>query len=1188
MSGNVVPVIDARDAAAVAQEVAARLPAYVPGAHVAPGGPGSALAEIFGRFVKALTDRINQAPEKNELAFYDMLGVGLLPAQGARAPIVFSALPKVGDSRVPAGTRIGAAVAGSAGPLVFETEQAVALAAAKLTDVRTVWPGRDAVADHTAAALAGAPFTLFQPLEPVTHALYLAHDVQFALAGRSTVEVRFDLASPSVASLGSVWEYWDGEGWRAFKDFVAPAFASTADSMDATNGLVRSGIVRLVSDCATTKPTTVNGTRARWLRARLAAPLVAAPGGALAEVDRITVRTVVDRTLPPGACLALPAGAGLLPENAYAGETKLDLTKAVQPLGTRPQAGSVFLLGCEEAFSKPGAEVTLCFQKVVTAEEKADQQGADLALDINTAQGLVVAAAFADASALLRLETAIREFINLSPADTTIMDATHSAVVTAQVALGTQGIAGIKALDTAVAALIARLNLTVPDVVDDTGDSMIFLQILPAAALNQQVILNDYIKFRNLNQLRIKAAGVEMMLAAADEEIALSKLAQLTPLSAAMAAGATLPTMADPIVAWEYWDGNRWRALAVAGTPQARTFRADGPVSFTVPDDMVPATVAGATARWVRARLVSGGYGLVRVVSWKDEAAGKVNVYPIVEHRPPTLDHVQLGYFWRSAEVTPEHCVAENDFRFVDYTANAAARGDVFAPYTPVEDLTPALYLGFDRPLPTDTVGLYFDIAEVVGDDAGPPLTWEYSDGTAWLPLRVSDETRGLAVPGIATALSPGGALYARFGTARAWLRARLTDDGPPRQSLVRGVFANAVWASQVETYDNETLGSSNGEPEQVFFARHVPVLEDEVLEVRELVGERAFVEEPILRAELASAGVPDADVRTVQDARTGHTTELWVRWHPVANLLFADPGARVYAVERTRGRIVFGGASVGANGSDASGLGVNGIAPPAGRDNVRLRRYRSGGGVIGNVAAGVAGQLLSGVLADKVTNVRAAEGGADSEPVARVLRRAPQLVRHRRQAITAADYEALALEASPAVAVARALPTTHPSGRFAPGWVTLRIVPQGTEARPLPSWTLRERVRRFLVARTPATARRHVAVIPPVFLPVSVTAVLSPVDSSAAGDVVDAARAALASFLHPLTGGPDGNGWPFGRDVYLSDVAALIERVPGLDYVETLALSVNGVLAAERVAVPRDQLVVSGVLQLTLCGCGG
>ena len=62
---------------------------------------------------------------------------------------------------------------------------------------------------------------------------------------------------------------------------------------------------------------------------------------------------------------------GIIADNAYAAETKLDLTKTVQPLGARPQTGSAFLLSCEEILAKPGAEVTLCFKKVVSPEEKA-------------------------------------------------------------------------------------------------------------------------------------------------------------------------------------------------------------------------------------------------------------------------------------------------------------------------------------------------------------------------------------------------------------------------------------------------------------------------------------------------------------------------------------------------------------------------------------------------------------------------------------------------------------------------------------------------------------------------------------------------------------------------------------------------------------------------------------------------
>jgi hypothetical protein len=51
----------------------------------------------------------------------------------------------------------------------------------------------------------------------------------------------------------------------------------------------------------------------------------------------------------------------------------------------------------------------------------------------------------------------------------------------------------------------------------------------------------------------------------------------------------------------------------------------------------------------------------------------------------------------------------------------------------------------------------------------------------------------------------------------------------------------------------------------------------------------------------------------------------------------------------------------------------------------------------------------------------------------------------------------------------------------------------------------------------------------------------------------------ALNAFLDPLTGGPDGTGWPFGRDVYRSEVMRAIARTPDVDRVESMALYADG-----------------------------
>jgi predicted phage baseplate assembly protein len=386
----------------------------------------------------------------------------------------------------------------------------------------------------------------------------------------------------------------------------------------------------------------------------------------------------------------------------------------------------------------------------------------------------------------------------------------------------------------------------------------------------------------------------------------------------------------------------------------------------------------------------------------------------------------------------------------------------------------------------------------------------------------------------------------------------------------VASAHVNAVWASQRQTSTNELLGSSSGQPFQVFFTRDTPVLPGETIEVRELQGARANVEYELLRREVLGAGLRESDMRVVRDQRTGRVTEVWVTWQSRRTLLFSGDTDRHYAVERTRGRVLFGD-------------DVHGRIPAAGTDNVRIARYTAGGGAQGNVPASAIAQILSGVAAQKVSNARAAEGGADGEDAAEVLFRGPRTVRHRRQAISQADYEALAREASPAVAVVRAQPTTDAAGRRRPGAVTLFIVPQSRDAQPMPALSLLRDVRDFLYARTPVGARDGIVVRPPRYLLVGVEATVAPRAGLAAGAVREAVLAALARFFHPLTGGPGGGGWPFGRDVFLSDVAAMLERQDGVDYVQTLVFLADGTARGDTIAVPSDRIVAAGTLRVTL-----
>ncbi|WP_328432581.1 baseplate J/gp47 family protein [Streptomyces sp. NBC_00453] len=182
-------------------------------------------------------------------------------------------------------------------------------------------------------------------------------------------------------------------------------------------------------------------------------------------------------------------------------------------------------------------------------------------------------------------------------------------------------------------------------------------------------------------------------------------------------------------------------------------------------------------------------------------------------------------------------------------------------------------------------------------------------------------------------------------------------------------------------------------------------------------------------------------------------------------------------------------------------------------------------------------------------------------------------------RAVTLADFERCAL-ATPGTCIARARAFAETDSRLpghrAAGCVTVVIVPELPQTRPEPSAGLLDAVRSWLDARR--TVGTRVLVTGPRYVRVAaqVTAVLRPGADRAA--TTRAAVAALDRFLHPVTGGPRADGWPFGRDVHRSEVMQVLDEVPGVDHITALTL---GTTAGDRrhsgVPVPADGLVVPG-----------
>jgi hypothetical protein len=143
------------------------------------------------------------------------------------------------------------------------------------------------------------------------------------------------------------------------------------------------------------------------------------------------------------------------------------------------------------------------------------------------------------------------------------------------------------------------------------------------------------------------------------------------------------------------------------------------------------------------------------------------------------------------------------------------------------------------------------------------------------------------------------------------------------------------------------------------------------------------------------------------------------------------------------------------------------------------------------------------------------------------------------------------------------------------PGAVTVVVVPKGPQRVPRPSSALLRQIADFLTEQCLGSIVSDVYALGPGFFTVALRAQIHARDPRASSEVERRATGALENFFHPLTGGEDGRGWAFGRDVQLSEVFAALQRVDGVDYVASAEFV--GAPGLSTLAIGENDLVASG-----------
>jgi predicted phage baseplate assembly protein len=507
-------------------------------------------------------------------------------------------------------------------------------------------------------------------------------------------------------------------------------------------------------------------------------------------------------------------------------------------------------------------------------------------------------------------------------------------------------------------------------------------------------------------------------------------------------------------------------------------------------------------------------------------------------------------------------------------------------------------YLGFDEAndLKGHIIKLDFEAQETQATGIrrnDPPLVWECSLGDGrWQELQPStladerdttgglNNARGAIVFYLPLELRPDQV----HGRSAVWLRCR-QEQRRPEQGVytesprIVNVTAYSLGATTPATHAvlirEEVLGTSKGEPGQTFRLQHAPVL--------------ALAEHETLEVEEKRDGVP-----------------VYIPWQVVDEFSHSDRFDRHFTLDHATGEIGFGPAVRQRDGS----VRQYGRVPEAQR-SLRFTQYRHGGGVVGNVPGGklqVMKTALSYIV--RVTNMTRAEGGRDQETMEEAKLRARREVRAQQRAVTPDDYEVLARGASRAVARVKCLTpdksaANGTAARPAPGMLDLLVIPAVFDAM-----RLGDLGKLKLDDTLVATVGRHldqyrlltttVRVREPRYVGVRVTAEIVVSEYHQPETVKARVQEALTTFISPLAlrqqpadaadelMGPDWEGWPFGRPLFISELFTLIQRVPGVKHVLDVQLGTRSVTPTQELRVWTEEAAEAAPAEVPLAPVAG
>lgn len=1099
------PPIDKRTAADIAQQVEDLLTQYLEN-NGKPQGISAALINIFARYNELLITRLNQVPDKNFLAFLNLLGASRLPPQPASVPLTFLlAQGTTVDTVIPQNTQVAAPPStGNSEPIIFETERELIATSIQLDAIFVRDPEQDTWQDLV--PLINPNNTLSLPMfrgdQWVEHSLYLGHSELLNLPVIDSLTVRLTLKNPLQDDARVVWEVWQEidkkEEW-------VEKYSGTLNPM--TN----------LGNITTIPLQVIHHISSRWLRCRLLTPITLSK-----EVQQGMVRVQELPIIKNIDLLVNINRSKLLINSAFTNIIPLELSQAFFPFGEKPKFGDTFYFSQPEAFSKDGATIVLYFTYInlVLFEQFGKRDGEIIELSEDDIKEI---SATLFASLTLQWEIWAGKWVNIG---TSNQEKNGSHPKNARDFTDeTRAFTFFKGNFISEEPIPVKFTL-----LPETQPILTVINGVESFWMRVRIIQGDY--------------GKESGYQLEDGRLVFKPATFAPPIITKMTVDYGWDKVDKPEVILTYND------------QQYSKVKEDSVIPFTSifeNDQAKPTLYLGFKLPNNREKFLNTKLSLFFQPLLQSYSDQSLTIFPH-RSRLSEKNNQSVTHQFRFLNLTQSSTkftisIVGSSWNNTSPFSFSLNRGESrLIPITvtiPDED-HPLIDQGFMIIKSTENPSqIHTAIFETYTQKLPPEeliqLSWQYSDEEGWQNLIVQDETKNFRRSGLVELLPPTDFTpRSDFGLSpHYWLRIQWQKGDYFLEPQLEKILLNTTLAKQTLTLENEILGSSDGSENQTFRTVRQPILEGQQLEVREPESPTALELEKLEKEEGKNVITPvESD---------GKSKEVWVRWHPVTDFYASRPRDRHYILNAITGEIQFSN-------------NINGLIPPPGVGNIRLRKYQTGGSQIGNVLAGVINQLKTTIpYVDKVINYSAAAGGADAESLTSLKERMPRTVRHQYRAVTREDYEDLAKLASPAVFRSKCFPLVdlnrNPLEIQAAtlGNVSVIIVPTSVDPKPLPSLELIDRVQQYLEKHSLATAT--ITVVGPLYIQVSIDVEVA-VTLEQTSTIAESVNQTLKGFLHPLTGGFDGRGWDFGREPYDSDLYNLLEKVRGVDHIRHLNIT--------------------------------